>query len=108
NDARELQVTEEPVFADALVVVRQPRDHGHDQREGHPAVGRQAESRQHLEQVSQQDEEEQRRQERNEPVRVVAEHRYRDLLSDEREPVLEQRLELAWYHGWCAEREEEE
>src|SRR5262245_40641591 len=108
DDAGVLEVAEEPVLLDAHDVVRQPRDDRERQRERRSAVRGEAEARDDLEEVPDQDEEEQRRQQRQEPVGVLPEDRDRDLLTDEGNPELHHRLELAGYDGRAAKREVEQ
>src|SRR6476659_3035714 len=108
DDARVLQVSEEAVLGDADPVVREPGDDRQCERERDATVRGEAEPRDHLEEVPDQDEEEEGCEERQEPVGVLAEHRDRDLLADERHAELHHRLQLAGNHRRRAERQIEQ
>src|SRR6266550_4557481 len=108
DDARVLQVAEEAVLRDADPVVGDPGDDRQRERERDTTVRGEAEPRDHLEEVPDEDEEEEGCEEREEPVGVLAENRDRDLLADERQAELHHRLQLAGNDRRRAERQIEE
>src|SRR3954453_15740741 len=108
DDAGMPQVPDEAVLLDTDDVVGDPRHHRENEGEREPAARCQAEPRQHLEQVRDQDEEEERGEKRHELRRLRAEHGRRDVLADEVDAQLSHQLQLARHDLRLPKPEEEQ